>query len=145
MAAREELYSKVTPRRNRQQRPGTIKHGSALDVLLSMGFPRARAAAIQCGRPGVMIKRENGMRGAADTPVCTHAEGHAVGAVSTRVSPDREMRNTTSRCWCWFRLSEYFLLEACVLSPSLLGSWGMSHSELASGSVTYQELLEMQR
>nr|2CPW_A Chain A, Cbl-interacting protein Sts-1 variant [Homo sapiens] len=29
--------------RNRQQRPGTIKHGSALDVLLSMGFPRARA------------------------------------------------------------------------------------------------------
>lgn len=43
MAAREELYSKVTPRRNRQQRPGTIKHGSALDVLLSMGFPRARA------------------------------------------------------------------------------------------------------
>lgn len=43
MAAREELYSKVTPRRHRQQRPGTIKHGSALDVLLSMGFPRARA------------------------------------------------------------------------------------------------------
>ncbi|VFV39744.1 ubiquitin-associated and sh3 domain-containing [Lynx pardinus] len=44
MAAREELYSKVTPRRSRQQRPGTIKHGSALDVLLSMGFPRARAS-----------------------------------------------------------------------------------------------------
>lgn len=43
MAAREELYSKVTPRRDRLQRPGTIKHGSALDVLLSMGFPRARA------------------------------------------------------------------------------------------------------
>lgn len=43
MAAREELYSKVTPRRDRLQRPGTVKHGSALDVLLSMGFPRARA------------------------------------------------------------------------------------------------------
>ncbi|XP_072835288.2 ubiquitin-associated and SH3 domain-containing protein B isoform X1 [Pogona vitticeps] len=43
MAAKEELYSKVTPRRTRQPRAGTIKHGSALDILLSMGFPRTRA------------------------------------------------------------------------------------------------------
>ncbi|MEJ1287709.1 hypothetical protein NN561_018730 [Cricetulus griseus] len=54
MAAREELYSKVTPRRDRLQRPGTVKHGSALDVLLSMGFPRARAYStkpfsLRCG------------------------------------------------------------------------------------------------
>ncbi|XP_020778647.1 ubiquitin-associated and SH3 domain-containing protein B isoform X2 [Boleophthalmus pectinirostris] len=44
MAAKEEdLYAKVTPRRQRQTRPSTIKHGSTLDVLLSMGFPRTRA------------------------------------------------------------------------------------------------------
>lgn len=43
MAAKEELYSKVTPRRQRQNRPGTVKHGSSLDVLLSMGFPKTRA------------------------------------------------------------------------------------------------------
>lgn len=43
MAAKEELYAKVTPRRQRQNRPSTIKHGSTLDVLLSMGFPRTRA------------------------------------------------------------------------------------------------------
>jgi hypothetical protein len=41
--AREELYSKVTPRRNSQQCLGTIKHGLALDVLLPMSFPGARA------------------------------------------------------------------------------------------------------
>uniref|UniRef100_A0A672YKT0 Ubiquitin-associated and SH3 domain-containing protein B-like n=1 Tax=Sphaeramia orbicularis TaxID=375764 RepID=A0A672YKT0_9TELE len=43
MAAKEDLYAKVTPRRQRQTRPGTIKHGSTLDVLLSMGFPKTRA------------------------------------------------------------------------------------------------------
>lgn len=43
MAAKEDLYGKVTPRRNRQHRAGTIKNGSSLDILLSMGFPKARA------------------------------------------------------------------------------------------------------
>ncbi|XP_049598309.1 ubiquitin-associated and SH3 domain-containing protein B isoform X2 [Syngnathus scovelli] len=43
MAAKEELYAKVTPRRQRQTRVGTVKHGSTLDVLLSMGFPKTRA------------------------------------------------------------------------------------------------------
>lgn len=43
MAAKEDLYAKVTPRRQRQTRPGTVKHGSNLDVLLSMGFPKTRA------------------------------------------------------------------------------------------------------
>ncbi|XP_056141255.1 ubiquitin-associated and SH3 domain-containing protein B isoform X2 [Lampris incognitus] len=43
MAAKEDLYAKVTPRRQRQNRAGTLKHGSALDVLLSMGFPKTRA------------------------------------------------------------------------------------------------------
>uniref|UniRef100_A0A3Q3X1B0 Ubiquitin-associated and SH3 domain-containing protein B n=1 Tax=Mola mola TaxID=94237 RepID=A0A3Q3X1B0_MOLML len=43
MAAKEDLYAKVTPRRQRQSRPSIIKHGSTLDVLLSMGFPRTRA------------------------------------------------------------------------------------------------------
>ncbi|XP_059932202.1 ubiquitin-associated and SH3 domain-containing protein B-like [Gadus macrocephalus] len=43
MAAREDLYSKILPRRLRQTRPGTVKCGSSLDVLLSMGFPRPRA------------------------------------------------------------------------------------------------------
>lgn len=43
MAAKDDLYAKVTPRRQRQTRPGTVKHGSSLDVLLSMGFPKTRA------------------------------------------------------------------------------------------------------
>ncbi|XP_060769306.1 ubiquitin-associated and SH3 domain-containing protein B [Neoarius graeffei] len=44
MAGKEEqLYAKVTPRRQRQNRAGTLKHGSCLDVLLSMGFPKSRA------------------------------------------------------------------------------------------------------
>uniref|UniRef100_A0AAQ5Z2K2 Ubiquitin-associated and SH3 domain-containing protein B n=1 Tax=Amphiprion ocellaris TaxID=80972 RepID=A0AAQ5Z2K2_AMPOC len=43
MAAKEDLYAKVTPRRQRQSRPSTVKHGSTLDVLLSMGFPKTRA------------------------------------------------------------------------------------------------------
>ncbi|XP_037312268.2 ubiquitin associated and SH3 domain containing Bb [Pungitius pungitius] len=43
MAAKEDLYSKVIPRRLRQNRLGSVKSGSNLDVLLSMGFPRARA------------------------------------------------------------------------------------------------------
>uniref|UniRef100_A0A7N8Y5Z4 Ubiquitin associated and SH3 domain containing Ba n=1 Tax=Mastacembelus armatus TaxID=205130 RepID=A0A7N8Y5Z4_9TELE len=43
MAAKEDLYAKVTPRRQRQNRPSAIKHGSTLDVLLSMGFPKTRA------------------------------------------------------------------------------------------------------
>ncbi|XP_028322297.1 ubiquitin-associated and SH3 domain-containing protein B [Gouania willdenowi] len=43
MAAKEDVYAKVTPRRQRQARGNTVKHGSALDVLLSMGFPRTRA------------------------------------------------------------------------------------------------------
>lgn len=43
MAAKDELYAKVTPRRQRQNRPGTFKHCSCLDVLLSMGFPKTRA------------------------------------------------------------------------------------------------------
>ncbi|XP_072558105.1 ubiquitin-associated and SH3 domain-containing protein B [Paramormyrops kingsleyae] len=40
---KEELYTKITPRRQRQNRTGTVKHGSSLDVLLSMGFPKTRA------------------------------------------------------------------------------------------------------
>ncbi|XP_041030275.1 ubiquitin-associated and SH3 domain-containing protein B-like [Carcharodon carcharias] len=43
MATKEELYTKVVPRKNRQNRPGTVKHGSTLEVFLSMGFPKARA------------------------------------------------------------------------------------------------------
>ncbi|XP_031428330.1 ubiquitin-associated and SH3 domain-containing protein B isoform X1 [Clupea harengus] len=43
MAAKDDLYAKVTPRRQRQTRPSTVKHGSSLDVLLSMGFPKTRA------------------------------------------------------------------------------------------------------
>uniref|UniRef100_A0A4W4G0D6 Ubiquitin associated and SH3 domain containing Ba n=1 Tax=Electrophorus electricus TaxID=8005 RepID=A0A4W4G0D6_ELEEL len=43
MATKEDFYAKVTPRRQRQTRPGTVKHGSCLDVLLSMGFPKSRA------------------------------------------------------------------------------------------------------
>uniref|UniRef100_UPI00398F4B0C ubiquitin-associated and SH3 domain-containing protein B-like isoform X2 n=1 Tax=Pristiophorus japonicus TaxID=55135 RepID=UPI00398F4B0C len=43
MATKEELYSQVAPRKNRQNRSGTVKHGSTLEVFLSMGFPKARA------------------------------------------------------------------------------------------------------
>ncbi|KAG8434635.1 hypothetical protein GDO86_012846 [Hymenochirus boettgeri] len=44
MAAKEDLYSQIIPRKIRQQhRTGTIKHGSSLEILLSMGFPKARA------------------------------------------------------------------------------------------------------
>lgn len=43
MAAKEDLYSKILPRRLRQNRLGSVKCGSNLDVLLSMGFPRPRA------------------------------------------------------------------------------------------------------
>ncbi|XP_034034488.1 ubiquitin-associated and SH3 domain-containing protein B [Thalassophryne amazonica] len=43
MAAKEDLYAKVTPRRQRHSRAGTVRHGSTLDVLLSMGFPKTRA------------------------------------------------------------------------------------------------------
>ncbi|XP_073513487.1 ubiquitin-associated and SH3 domain-containing protein B isoform X1 [Phyllobates terribilis] len=43
MAAKDDLYSKIVPRRNRQHRTGTIKHGSSLEILLSMGFPKTRA------------------------------------------------------------------------------------------------------
>ena len=53
-AKQEDLYSKVTPRRQRQNRPGTIKHGSALDVLLSMGFPKTRAWVLSCLFPVVL-------------------------------------------------------------------------------------------
>lgn len=43
MAAKEDIYSKILPRRLRHGRPGSIKCSSSLDVLLSMGFPRPRA------------------------------------------------------------------------------------------------------
>ena len=44
MAAKDDIYTKVTPRRQRLTRPGTVKQGaSTLDVLLSMGFPKTRA------------------------------------------------------------------------------------------------------
>ncbi|KAM9453769.1 ubiquitin associated and SH3 domain containing Bb isoform 1-T1 [Salvelinus alpinus] len=43
MAAKEDLYSKIIPRRLRPKVPGTVKYGSNLDVLLSMGFPKTRA------------------------------------------------------------------------------------------------------
>lgn len=43
MAAKEDVYSKILPRRIRQNRSGSVKCGSNLDVLLSMGFPRPRA------------------------------------------------------------------------------------------------------
>ncbi|XP_055516535.1 ubiquitin-associated and SH3 domain-containing protein B-like isoform X1 [Leucoraja erinacea] len=43
MATKEEMYSKVIPRKNRQNRPMTVKHGSTLEVFLSMGFPKGRA------------------------------------------------------------------------------------------------------
>ncbi|XP_015248273.1 PREDICTED: ubiquitin-associated and SH3 domain-containing protein B-like [Cyprinodon variegatus] len=43
MAAKEDLYSKILPRRLRQSRRGSVKSSSNLDVLLSMGFSRHRA------------------------------------------------------------------------------------------------------
>ncbi|XP_026565001.1 ubiquitin-associated and SH3 domain-containing protein B [Pseudonaja textilis] len=43
MAAKEDLYSQVAPWRSRQSRAGTIKRGCSLEILLSMGFPKARA------------------------------------------------------------------------------------------------------
>lgn len=43
MAAKDDLYAKVAPRMQRQNRPVTVKHGNSLDVLLSMGFPKTRA------------------------------------------------------------------------------------------------------
>uniref|UniRef100_A0A673K0D6 Ubiquitin associated and SH3 domain containing Bb n=1 Tax=Sinocyclocheilus rhinocerous TaxID=307959 RepID=A0A673K0D6_9TELE len=39
----EDLYSKIIPRRLRQNSCVSVKHGSNLDVLLSMGFPQQRA------------------------------------------------------------------------------------------------------
>ncbi|KAA0701951.1 Ubiquitin-associated and SH3 domain-containing protein B [Triplophysa tibetana] len=43
MAAKEDLYSKIIPRRLRRSGCVSVKHGSHLDVLLSMGFPQHRA------------------------------------------------------------------------------------------------------
>ncbi|XP_055736009.1 ubiquitin-associated and SH3 domain-containing protein B-like isoform X2 [Salvelinus fontinalis] len=43
MAAKEDLFSKIIPRSLRPKVSGTVKYGSNLDVLLSMGFPKARA------------------------------------------------------------------------------------------------------
>ncbi|KAJ3589122.1 hypothetical protein NHX12_009970 [Muraenolepis orangiensis] len=44
MAAKDDIYTKVTPRRQRLTRPSAVKQGaSTLDVLLSMGFPKTRA------------------------------------------------------------------------------------------------------
>ncbi|KAM8927235.1 ubiquitin-associated and SH3 domain-containing protein B isoform 2-T2 [Pelodytes ibericus] len=43
MAAKDDLYCKIIPRKNRQPRAGTVKHGSSLEILLSMGFPKSRA------------------------------------------------------------------------------------------------------
>ncbi|XP_065137310.1 ubiquitin associated and SH3 domain containing Bb isoform X1 [Paramisgurnus dabryanus] len=44
MAAKEDLYCKIIPRRLRQSNCVSVKHyGSHLDVLLSMGFPQHRA------------------------------------------------------------------------------------------------------
>lgn len=43
MAAKEDIYSKIIPRRLRPNRHNAVKRGSHLDVLLSMGFPHNRA------------------------------------------------------------------------------------------------------
>ncbi|XP_039220026.1 ubiquitin-associated and SH3 domain-containing protein B [Crotalus tigris] len=43
MAAKEDLYGQVAPWRSRQSRAGTVKRGSSLEILLSMGFPKTRA------------------------------------------------------------------------------------------------------
>ncbi|XP_053728500.1 ubiquitin associated and SH3 domain containing Bb isoform X2 [Synchiropus splendidus] len=57
MAAKEDLYSKILPRRLRQTRTGSVKCGSSLDVLLSMGFPRPRAlkALVSTGGRSVQV------------------------------------------------------------------------------------------
>ncbi|XP_010891972.1 ubiquitin associated and SH3 domain containing Bb [Esox lucius] len=57
MAAKEDLYSKIIPRRLRPNRPGNVKYGSNLDVLLSMGFPKARAlkALVSTGGRSVQL------------------------------------------------------------------------------------------
>uniref|UniRef100_A0A8B9GKJ1 Ubiquitin associated and SH3 domain containing Bb n=1 Tax=Astyanax mexicanus TaxID=7994 RepID=A0A8B9GKJ1_ASTMX len=48
MAAKEELYARIIPRRLRHGRASSAaKQGSRLDVLLSMGFPQSRAAAVR--------------------------------------------------------------------------------------------------
>ncbi|XP_056612281.1 ubiquitin associated and SH3 domain containing Bb [Triplophysa dalaica] len=43
MAAKEDLYSNIIPRRLRRSGCVSVKHGSRLDVLLAMGFPQHRA------------------------------------------------------------------------------------------------------
>ncbi|KAM7399823.1 hypothetical protein PAMP_019067 [Pampus punctatissimus] len=55
MAAKEDIYSKIIPRRLRQNRSGSVKSGSNLDVLLSMGFPRPRAENVQTKNDRVTI------------------------------------------------------------------------------------------
>ncbi|KAM6959103.1 ubiquitin-associated and SH3 domain-containing protein B-like [Aplochiton taeniatus] len=57
MAAKEDIYSKIIPRRLRQNRSVTVKCGSNLDVLLSMGFPRPRAlkALVSTGGRSVQV------------------------------------------------------------------------------------------
>ncbi|KAF7699929.1 ubiquitin associated and SH3 domain containing Bb [Silurus meridionalis] len=57
MAAKEDIYSKIIPRRLRPNRHNTVKHGSHLDVLLSMGFPHTRAlkALVSTGGRNVQL------------------------------------------------------------------------------------------
>uniref|UniRef100_A0A8C4Z2T5 SH3 domain-containing protein n=1 Tax=Gadus morhua TaxID=8049 RepID=A0A8C4Z2T5_GADMO len=59
MAAKDDIYTKVTPRRQRLTRPGTVKQGaSTLDVLLSMGFPKTRYLHgwVRLGEPSVTTR-----------------------------------------------------------------------------------------